>query len=149
MPSRQDPVPFAVHLLMQDAGVSETDYKEYRVKLENALTTAKRRERLTGHIAWVAFAVSFALMFAGGTRIVGSFDPWEKDATALSVILGAIYCVAMIAWPVALAIGFSRFRPKIRKIEDQIRDANLAALHFEVVELRKQVAEISRRESSV
>ncbi|MGE0607809.1 MAG: hypothetical protein AB7O62_12015 [Pirellulales bacterium] len=116
------------------------------MKLESALTTAERRTKLVGLIAVFAFAISLILMFVGGSRLVGAFDPWSKDATPLSVALGTIYVLAAVTWPLALATYFSRFRPRVRDIKDQIRDAHILALRGEISELRQQVANIARRE---
>ena len=139
---------FAMQLLQQDQPLNTPDYREYRMKLENALTAAERREKLTAWIAGISFVVALVLMFVGGSKVFGDFDPWDKDATFLSVTLGGLYAIAMIAWPVALAVGFSRFRPRIREIKEQIRDTSILALQAEIAELRKQIAGISRGSDS-
>lgn len=136
----------ATQLLQLDESLSDTQYKEYRMTLENALTTAQRREKLAGRIAGGAFVAGLILMFVGGSKVVGSFDPWSSDATILSVTFGVIYVIATFAWPVALATGFSRFRPEVRDIKEQIRDTSLLALHSEIAELRKQIGAMSRRD---
>ncbi len=148
MPSSHETSHFGMQLLQQDKCFDDSEYKEYRMKLENALTTAERRERLAGRVAGAAVVVAVVLFFVGGTKVVGGFDPWDKDATILSVTLGAIYGAAMIAWPVALAIGFSRFRPRVREIKEQIRDTSILALQGEIAELRRQISTISRRDDS-
>jgi hypothetical protein len=140
--------PFATQLLRQDQPLSSPEYTEYRVKLENALTKAERREKLAGRIAAASFAVSAVLMFVGGSRVFGSFDPWSKDATIVSVALGVVYALAMVVWPLALATGFSRFRPKVIEIKEQIRDTSLLALQSQIAELRNEIAVISRRDVS-
>ncbi|MGE5138579.1 MAG: hypothetical protein ACM3JD_03870 [Rudaea sp.] len=60
--------------------------------------------------------------------------------------LGVIYGVAMVTWPIALAMDFSRFRPRVREIKEQIRDTSLLALQCEIADLRMQVNVISRRD---
>lgn len=147
MPDTSDQTRFAMQLLRQDEPLSDSEYKEYRMQLENALTTAERREKLAGHVTWIAFAVAFALMFVGGTKVAGAFDPTSRDATILSTALGAIYVLACITWPVALAVAFSRFRPRVRELKEQIRDTHILALQGEVAELRKQIAAISRNDA--
>lgn len=114
------------------------------MKLEMALTIAERREKLTGRVAGVSFVVGLVVMFVGGSRVFGSFDPGSNDATIVSLTLGAIYWIAVIAGSVGLASYYSRFRPKIREIKEQIRDANILALQCEVAELRKQIGATSR-----
>ena len=83
MSSGNNPGHFAMQLLQQDQPFSESEYKEYRMKLEDALTAARRRERLVGHAAWVSFLIGVVLMFVGGSRVVGDLDPWSRDATIL------------------------------------------------------------------
>jgi TRAP-type C4-dicarboxylate transport system permease small subunit len=148
MNSAQEKSLFATRLLQQDEPVSDSTYKEYRMKLENALIAAERRERLAGRVVAASCVIGFALMFVGGSRILGDFDPWSKDATAISITLGVIYAVAVVVFPISLASYYSRFRPKVRNVREQLRDASMLALQAEVLELRKQVAMISRHEIS-
>lgn len=137
---------FAMQLLRQDGPLSSTEYKEYRTKLARALTEAERREKLVRRIAWSSFVVANALMFVGGSRVFGSFDPWSKDATLMSLVLGVIYVLAAIIFPISLASYFSRFRPKVKQLEELLRDTTMLALQGEISELQKQVAMISRRD---
>ena len=139
MSSANKPGHFAMQLLQQDQPFSESQYKGYRMKLEDALTTAQRRERLVGHAAWVSFLIGFVLMFVGGSKVVGNFDPWSRDATILSVMLGVIYCIAAVTWPLAMASYFSRFRPRVRDIKEQIRDTAILALQCEIADLGTEI----------
>lgn len=136
---------FAMQLLAQDQSLTDSDYKEHRMKLEHALTIAERREKLTVRVAGTSFVLAFILMIVGGTNVVGEFDPWSKEATILSVTLGVIYAISAITWPIALAVGFSRYRPRVRELKDQIRDTSLLALHSEIAELRKQIGAMAQR----
>jgi hypothetical protein len=148
MTESHQPDSFASQLLGQDKAVDESDYREYRMKLEVALTTAERREKIAGITAAVAFGIGLVLMFVGGSRVVGSFDPWSRDATVLSITLGVIYCIALVVWPVAMASYFSRFRPRAQAIKEQIRDTNILALQSEVAALRKEVVAMRERSES-
>ncbi|MGQ0637339.1 MAG: hypothetical protein ACT4QC_22250 [Planctomycetaceae bacterium] len=143
MSSTRDPNEFAAELLLQGQPLDDSAYKEYRMKLENALASAERREKLTERIAVIAFVAAFILMFVGGTRVFGSFDPFEKEATIVSMMLGVVYVIANVVWPISLAVYFSRFRPRVREIKDQIRDTNILALQCEIDALRKQIAAMS------
>ena len=118
------------------------------MKLEDALTTAQRRERLVGHAAWVSFLIACVLSFVGGSRVVGDFDPWEPHATILSVTLGVIYCISWVTWLLAMASYFSRFRPRVRDIKEQIRDTGILALQCEIAELRKQIGAARRDDAT-
>lgn len=135
-----------MQLLAQDQSLTDSDYKEHRMKLDHALTIAERREKLTVRVAGTSFVLGIILMFVGGTKVFGEFDPWSKEATILSVTLGVIYAISTIAWPIALAVGFSRYRPRIRELKEQIRDTSLLALHGEIAELRKQIGAMAQRE---
>jgi hypothetical protein len=146
MPSSHESSLFATQLLKQDEPLNDSEYKEYRMKLENALKTAERREKLVGHVTWIAFLVTLILMFVGGSRVLGSFDPWSNDATIVSVTLGVIYWIAIVAGSVGLASYYSRFRPKVREIKEQIRDTAILALQGEIAELRKEISSRSRHD---
>ena len=114
------------------------------MKLENALTTAQRREKLAGRVVVVTFVISFVLMFVGGSKLVGEFDPTSKNANIVSMTLDAIYFVCAVTFPLSLASYYSRFRPKVREAKEQMRDTNILDLQREIYELRKQVATISQ-----
>ncbi len=133
----------AAGLLEHEDPLNEAEYKEYRMRLEDALTRAERNEKMTGVLSVTCFVVALILMFVGGSRVLGSFDPWSKDATILSVTLGVIYCVAGVVFWISLASYFSRFRPRTRQARDSIRDANIIELRREIGELRKQIEAIS------
>ena len=131
---------FASILLKQDESLSDSQYKDYRMNLENALSAAERKEKLAGHVAAGAFAVALILMFVGGSRVLGAFDPWSKDANPLSITLGVIYVLASVTFPLALAVGFSRFRPAVGTAKEKIRDAMLLDLQREIRDLRRRIA---------
>jgi hypothetical protein len=140
MPNAQNTTRFATQLLQQDEPLSDSQYKEYRMKLENALTTAQRRQKLAYRVVVVSCVVSFTLMFVGGSGIFGSFDPWEKEANIVSMTLGVIYLLAAVIFPLSLASYYSRFRPRVREAREQLRDASILDLQREMCELRKQIA---------
>jgi hypothetical protein len=131
------PQPFnGPDLLQFDEPFVQSHYKEYRMSLEAALNRAERNERLSFHACWIGFLLAFVLMFVGGTQILGSFDPTDDRATAVSIALASIYALAMLTWPLAAAFYFSRVRPRIKRIKEDIRDAEIAELKRDVAELR-------------
>lgn len=140
-----DPDRIGSRLLSLDEPPNDPSYPEYRMNLENALATAERRERIAGNVAAASFAIGLLLMFVGGTRLIGDFDPWSKEATPFSIAAGLIYVVACVTFPLALAVGLSRFRPGVQALKEQIRDTLLLDLRREVRELREQVAALARR----
>ena len=111
------------------------------MSLELALNRAERNERITVHVCWIAFLLAVVLMFVGGSKVVGSFDPWAKDANPLSITLGVIYVLASITWPLALAVGFSRFRPRIKNLKLEMTDAKIDELQRQVEKLSQQLRE--------
>ena len=131
---------FSSRLLAQDASNSDAQYQEYREKLARALNAARRSERIAYWICAVTGPVSFALMFVGGSKALGSFDPWDKSATPLSIGLAAIFLASSIVFWVLLASFYSRFRPRTRAAEDRLRDAQLLQLTSQLADLRKEVA---------
>lgn len=135
-------------LLQQDVDPNDTRYQEHRMQLELALKKAEQQEKIVSSITVISLILSLTGMFLGGTRAVGAFDPWEKDATILSVTIGVIYFVALILFWFSLASYFSRYRPRVRNVKEQIRDANIQLLHQELQDLKQQVSVLLRRESA-
>jgi hypothetical protein len=148
MPDDHDSANFVRQLLQQDIPPDDSAYQEYRMKLEQALTIAQRRETLAGRVAVVSLIVGVVLMFAAGSKVIGSIDPADAEATILSVSLGVVYWLAVIAGLISIASYYSRFRPRIREIRDQIRDTNILALQHEIAQLRKEISEFARHDQS-
>ena len=136
----------AERLLQQDTDSNDRQYKDYRMQLEIALKTAEQREKIVSWIVAVSLITSLAGMFAGGSRVFGAFDPWDKDATILSVSLGVIYVIAVIIFWFSLASYFSRFRPRVSKVKEEIRDAKIELLQQEIFELKQLLKTLSSRE---
>jgi len=131
---------FAAQLVQQDQALSDSKYKEYRMNLERVLSRAERRERIAGYVVVASLVVGLVLMFVGGSRVLGDFDPWSNQATALSVALGVVYVAATVLFWISLASYFSRFRPGVRTARDQLRDAALLDVQRQLRELREQLA---------
>lgn len=108
------------------------------MNLELALSRAERFERITFHTCWASFLVALVLMFVGGSRIAGSFDPYDERANPLSITLGILFVLSNIAWPLSLASVYSRLRPWIRSVKQEVSDAKIDSLQREVEELREQ-----------
>jgi hypothetical protein len=129
----------ASQLLQQDDALSDSQYKDYRRKLEHALTTAERRKKLAYWLCAASFVVSLTLMFVGGSKIIGDFDPWSKAANLWSVAAGVVYLLATVLFFLSLASYFSRFRPGAREARERLHDASILELQRQVCELRKQL----------
>ena len=133
----------ANQLLQQENQQYDSEYKDYRMKLETALTAAERRERLIGHLVWMSFLVAYVLMFVGGSRVLGPFDPTEEGANFVSIALSFVYVVAAIIFPVSLASYLSRVRPQSVNARSQLREANQMVVRTELAELRQQIARLA------
>lgn len=129
---------FATRLLRQDSPPSDAEYRDYRERLAKALAGAERRVRVTGYVVVGSLIVSLALMYVGGSKLLGDFDPWSKGATFLSVTAGALYWLATILFFVSLASYYSRFQPKVRDAKEQLRDSVILDLQRQLRELREQ-----------
>jgi hypothetical protein len=143
----RDPNSLAARLLRQDEPVSPARYQEYRAKLEAAVTAARWRERLAGRVVVISCVLSLTLMFVGGSKVLGPFDPWSKEATPLSVSAGVVYCLATGVFWLSLASYFSRFRPGVSEARERLRDADLLELQQQVRELREELAQRKESES--
>jgi hypothetical protein len=134
---------FASQLLRQEDGLSDSQYREYREKLERALEKAMRRERLVYWVCAVSCVVMVTLSFVGGSKVLGDFDPWSKGANFWSVTAGVVYVLATILFFLSLASYYSRFRPATRDAGERLRDASILELQQQVRELRKLITPTS------
>ncbi|MFO0821418.1 MAG: hypothetical protein U1A77_25975 [Pirellulales bacterium] len=131
-------------LLALDARETDDQYVEYRQKLTRALDAARRSERIAYWICAVTGPISMVLMFVGGSRVVGSFDPWDKDATPWSMGLGVIYVASSIVFWVGLASFYSRFRPRTRAAEENLRESHWMQMAAQLTSLQKDVELLKR-----
>lgn len=132
---------FIDRLVQEDVLLSDADYEQYRGSLTETLEKAERGKRVSLQVAVYGYLLSFVLMFVGGDRVFGAFDPFDNEANLLSVCLGGIYVLSLVAAPVAIASYFSRFRPRSRQAQDQIVGLQLLRLQQEIRELREYVRE--------
>lgn len=142
-----NPDSLATKLLEQDWLPLDRDYGAYRVRLAQSIESAKRRERIAFWVCAVSGVIGFSLMFVGGTRVVGSFDPWSDDATMISIILGAVYLTSTIVFWVLLASYYSRFRPRTRQAREDLRDLQLLRLESQVATLQQHVSLLTREQT--
>jgi hypothetical protein len=146
MNESRDPSRFASELLRQDEPLSDSEYQTYRGKLENALATTARREKLTRRFVVASCVITFALMFVGGSKVVGDFDPWSKDATFVSMTLGLVFSLAIATFLLSSVTYFWWYQPKVKDAKERLRDANLLDLQRQIRELREKAATTSRHE---
>lgn len=133
----------AAALLRQDPFPSEAQYQEYRHMLDKALQRAERRLAWTGRVVIGSALVSLTMLFIGGSKLLGDFDPWSKEATPLSVTAGVVYIVATALFFLSLASYYSRFRPRVRETREQMRDMAILDLQRQLRELRAQLEQRS------
>jgi len=106
------------------------------MNLHLALKRAERGERIAFHICWVSMLLAWGLSLVGGLRIIGSFDPYDPAATLLSVATGLVFVLACIVFPLSLASLYSRFRPRLQRIRQEISDVEIGKLQREIKALR-------------
>ena len=146
MNDSRDPSRFASELLRQDEPLSDSEYQKYRRDLETALATTARREKLARRFVIASCVITFTLMFVGGSKLVGDFDPWSKDATIVSTALGLVYSLAIVIFLLSSVIYFWWYQPKVKDAKERLRDANILDLQRQIRELREKAAPTSRHE---
>jgi hypothetical protein len=146
MSNPRDTNRFASRLLRQDESLSDSRYQEYRVKLEIALQTAERREKLIGHVVVASCVVSFTLMFVGGSKLLGDFDPWSKNATTTSIATGVVYLLTTVLFFLSLATYYSRLRPAVKDAKERLRDERILDLQRQIEEIRKLLVSNTRHD---
>jgi len=147
MSDSKPPESFSAQLLRQDGALTDSHYQEHRMQLEQRLARAEIIERRAKWIVIAAFFIAMALSFVGGSRVLGSFDPTDSNANALSVTLGVIFWIANITWMIGVASYYSRFRPGTRRARERLMENTLQELQQEVRELRARLDEPKGKDS--
>lgn len=140
--------PFAASLIEQDHVFHSPHYSEHRMQLELQLNQAERRERIVGRVVVAALVLSVTGMFVSGSQILGSADPTDKSATLLSVAVGGLHLAATVIFWVGLASYFSRFRPQVKRMQDQLLAESIRELRRDVGELRNLVSSLQPRQEA-
>jgi hypothetical protein len=146
MNDRHETRSIASRLLGQDEPVSGSQYLEYRRKLDEALRGAERKEKLAGRIVVGSCVVTLILMYVGGSKLIGDFDPWSTGATTWSVAAGVVYILTTALFFLSLASYYSRFRPRVRDTKEQLRDLAILDIQRQINELREQATRSSQRQ---
>jgi cytochrome c biogenesis protein CcdA len=133
------PENFGSKLLQQDESLHSERYKEHRMQLEHQLIKAESHERLTKRAvvgAMLTLAVVFPILASG---VFGSADPFDEDATVLSIALGVIYVLACAMFFIGIASYYSRFLPRLRRVREELRDETIRDLRREIADLRRLI----------
>ena len=139
------PLPsFSRRLIEQDRPLHSPQYLEHRMQLELKLTQARFRELLTFRVVVAALLTALVLLPVCGMRLFGSSDPGDQTANWLSVSLGAIQIAATATFWIGLASYYSRFRPAVRQLSEDVRDETIRELRDEVRTLQQQVAKFTK-----
>lgn len=129
---------FSEQLLQQEEGLNLASNKEHRMKLEQTLVQAERREKIVERIGKWSLLITFALSLVGATKLFGDFDPYHKGATYISIILGVIYAVSAVVATLAIGIYFGRLRPVVKRLREDMLFQLIQDLQKEIHEIRNQ-----------
>jgi len=142
---------FAELLLAQDQPLSESQFKEYRMQLEEKLASAVRLEkrvRLVAIVAWIA-AIVLPLAVAVVDRIARGMSPLPPIRLGIppevhaapgtfASVLGVIYMVTIsFAWLVGL-LYLIKSRPSLRRAREEYQAALLADLQRQIAEIKRE-----------
>jgi hypothetical protein len=142
---------FSERLLQQDHSPSETQWKEYRMQLEQKLSTAACHER---RMRWVAIgAWLVAILLPLGLVVLDRIQrgmsplppirlglPLEVHAVpgAFGNVVGVVYMATIFfAWIFVLVYLF-RSRPALQRTRDEYQAALFADLQRQIAELMGQ-----------
>ncbi|MBL8851129.1 MAG: hypothetical protein JNG89_15725 [Planctomycetaceae bacterium] len=128
---------FASRLLRQEDSLKPERYQEHRMQLEQQLARAERNVEITKWVVVAALLASVVGMYVAGSRVLGSPDPFDKDATALAVFFGALNIIGVIVLYLGLASYFSRFTPRVRRLREDLQNESIRELRRDVAELRQ------------
>lgn len=137
----QKPNDFTRRLLEQDELIRSDRYKEHRMQLEQQLVRAEARKRLTKQVLIGATLIAAGVFPLVGSGILGSPDPYDKNANWLSVSAGAVYILSISIVFIGLASYYSRLAPGVNRAREDLRDESIRELHKEVARLARMVEE--------
>jgi hypothetical protein len=140
MAERPDPGRFASELLNQEQDLNTPRYEEHRMQLEQQLVRAERNVEITKWVVVAALLSSVVGMYVAGSRVLGSPDPFEEEATALGVFFGAVHILSAIVLYLGLASYFSRLAPRVRRLREDLQNESIRELRREVAELRQMLS---------
>lgn len=141
MADPRSPEDLASGLLAQEPSLNSQRYKEHRMQLEHQLARAERSLQITKWVVVVALLAGVVSMFVAGSRSLGSPDPSDRDATVLGVFFGVVNIIAAIVFYMGLASYFSRFRPRIHRLREDLQNESIRELRSEVAELKQMLAQ--------
>lgn len=137
MSERSIPRNFRSELLGQDELFDSERYKEHRMQLELQLAQAESRERITRRVAIGALVVVASAFFVLASNGFRGADPFDKEATALTIAAGVAYTLGWVVFFVGLASYVSRFLPRVRRAREDLRDETIREMRQEIAELRQ------------
>lgn len=109
------------------------------MQLEQRLAQAESRERLVRRVTITAMILATGLFPVVASGVLGGADPWDKDATVLSVGLAVAYIAACVVSALGIAAYYSRFSPRVRHTREKLAEESIRELRREVSELRRLV----------
>lgn len=140
MADRQVPEDFGSKLLEQDKSLDTPRYEEHRMQLERQLARAESRERLAKRVVIAALLVAAAVFPILASRVFGSPDPLDKEATVLSIAAGLLYTLAWVTVFVGVASYYSRFLPRVRRAREELQAETIRELRRDISELHQLLA---------
>lgn len=137
----QNPKDFSRRLLEQDEVMGSDRYKEHRMQLEQQLVRAEARKRLAKQVVICAILIAVGVFPLVGSGVLGSPDPYDKNANWLSVSAGGVYFLSIAIVFIGLASYYSRLNPGVTRAREELRDESIRELQKEVSRLSRMVEE--------
>ena len=142
------PGDFGSKLLQTDESLHSERYKEHRMELEHQLIRAESHTRLAKRVVFAAILLAAAFFPIVASRVFGSPDPYDKNATGFSIAAGVVYGGACMVAVIGIASYYSRFTPRVRQAREELRDESIRELQREMAKLRSFVERLSKVQES-
>lgn len=107
------------------------------MQLEQQLKRAERNEKRVYWVVVGAAVIAGCGFLLKASNTLGGFDPWDQDATALSVTVGVVLAMALIIFWYGLLAYYGRFRLVTKDVKEKLIFESIRELQREVGELRK------------
>ena len=133
MPDQQSHGELVNELLSQDKGISESQFEEVRMKIEQTLNKAEqkiRRMRQAIYIAFCVLLVSYTAILP--IQIYGAFSSKLVFAIWSNILWGSLFCIFVFS-----LLIFVKYRPIISQAQNEIQTMILSDLQRQIAELAK------------
>jgi hypothetical protein len=126
-------------LVLQDQGINETEFKEFRMHLEESLFAWERRRRTIPRVFWTACGVLITDLLA--ILVIEGNPAWRSSELA-RVVWGALGVGSFVVAAGCLVWYNDKYVPSLRHIRFDLQMSMIRELQQQVETLHQEVSRL-------